>query len=200
MKRIRLPLRLARREVRRRPGRTLLVALLVGLPVAGMVLAVTLIRTDAETPLEEWTRSYGQAEAAGFVADLDPAVLPADARLVEVRSTYARVKSTDGIRTDAELTDLPLADPVAAGIHHLVAGRARGPAGEVALSTRWPTDCTSAWATTSSSSAPTCPSASSARSSPRGCFELPAHGVRTGRAPRRGTGQRGVRLRADRPP
>ena len=58
MSRVRLPLRLARREVRRRPGRTALVALLVALPVTGMAMAVILIRTDAETPL---TRSGSAA-------------------------------------------------------------------------------------------------------------------------------------------
>ena len=66
MTRVRLPLRLARREVRRRPGRTALVALLVALPVAGMAMAVTLIRTDADSPRQLWERQYGQADAAGY--------------------------------------------------------------------------------------------------------------------------------------
>ena len=61
--RCRLPLRLARREVCRRPGRTALVALLVAIPVAGMAIAVTLIRTEAETPAEDWQQEYGQADA-----------------------------------------------------------------------------------------------------------------------------------------
>jgi putative ABC transport system permease protein len=133
--RLRLPLRLARREVRRRPGRTTLVALLVALPVAGMAIAVTLIRTDHETPLQEWTRSNGQAEAAGFVGDLDASLLPAGARQVAVNSTYARVKDSDGHRADAELSDLPLQDPIATGIYDLVAGRPATAAGEVVLST-----------------------------------------------------------------
>lgn len=135
MSRLRLPLRLARREVRRRPGRTALVALLVALPVAGMAMAVTLIRTDNQTPREEWERSYGQAEAAGHLGDVDPLTLPAGSRQVEVRSTYTRVKGAEGVRVGAELSDLPLTDPIAGGIYDLVTGRAATRPGEVVLST-----------------------------------------------------------------
>ena len=91
MGRLRLPLRLARREVWRRPGRTLLVALLVALPVGGMAMAVTLIRTDAETPAEEWQRYRGQADAVGYSLDVGRVALPEGARTVAVQGGFAEV-------------------------------------------------------------------------------------------------------------
>lgn len=69
MSTLRLPLRLARREVWRRPGRTALVALLVALPVAGMVMAVVLFRTDRVSSLERWERDNGQADAQLYDQD-----------------------------------------------------------------------------------------------------------------------------------
>ncbi len=136
MSRLRLPLRLARREVRRRPGRTALVALLVAIPVAGMAIAVTLIRTDNLSLQEEWSRQHGQAEAVGYAQDVSAAgLLPAGARPVEVRSTFVRLKDDEGRRASAELSDLPLHDAITAGIHDVVSGRAASKAGEVVLST-----------------------------------------------------------------
>ncbi|MEO6317312.1 MAG: FtsX-like permease family protein [Acidimicrobiales bacterium] len=134
MTRLRLPLRLARREVRRRPGRTILVALLVALPVAGMAMAVTLIRTDAVTPAEEWERTHGQADAVGYGGDVALVSLPPGSRTIAIRSAYARAKAADGTRAGVEMSDLPLNDPLVAGIHDLVAGRAATRPGEVVLS------------------------------------------------------------------
>ena len=82
-----LPLRLARREVLRRPGRTVLVALLVALPVAAMAGAVTLIRSDRVTPAQEWAANAGTADAtfagsngavpvASTVPTLEPSAAP----------------------------------------------------------------------------------------------------------------------------
>src|SRR6478672_5296279 len=59
----RLATRLSRREVRRRPGRTLLVALLVAMPVAGMLVADVMVRTEHETPLQLWRGQFGMADA-----------------------------------------------------------------------------------------------------------------------------------------
>ena len=130
---LRLPLRLARREVRRRPGRTALVALLVALPVAGMAMAVTLIRTDHETPRELWERQFGQADAAGYT-ELGLESLPEGSRRLVVETGYWRVKDTDGRRAGAAVSDLALNDPLTAGIYELVAGRPPTRAGELALS------------------------------------------------------------------
>jgi putative ABC transport system permease protein len=133
---LRLPLRLARREVRRRPGRTALVALLIALPVAGMVLATVTIHTGRHTPAEKWEQRNGQAEAVGYDApsDVSERALPDGARSVTVESTYFRSRTPDGLRSDIELSDLPLLDPLTAGIHELSAGRAPSERGEVAVS------------------------------------------------------------------
>src|SRR6185437_1376746 len=45
----RFALRLARREVRRRPGRTLLVMLLVAVPVLGMSVVMVFVRTNTDS-------------------------------------------------------------------------------------------------------------------------------------------------------
>ena len=132
----RLPLRLARREVRRRPGRTALVALLVALPVAGMLLASVTIHTGNHSSLEGWVRSNGQAEAVSYSLDTDAPELPTGSRLVEVTSTYLRARTADGLRSEIQLSDLPLQDPIAVGIHELVEGRTPTAGGEVVLASR----------------------------------------------------------------
>ena len=133
---MRLPLRLARRDVWRRPGRTALVALLVAIPVAGMVLATVVIHTGSHTPAEEWAVDNGQADGvrSDFDAGGPPFDLPDGSRAVEVSGSYFRARTAEGRRSDIELSDLPLLDPLAAGIHDLVDGRAPTAAGEVALS------------------------------------------------------------------
>src|SRR3546814_16075213 len=82
-------MRLARREVRRRPGRTALVALLVALPVAAMVLAAVLIRTDFVGPDGQWVRYNGQADLR-TQSDLEPQALdlPAGSRQIEIRRPF----------------------------------------------------------------------------------------------------------------
>ena len=61
--------RLARREVRRRPGRTLLVVLLIAVPVFGMTVGSVLVRTadasgDLGHPLvASWDRHRRRAAA-----------------------------------------------------------------------------------------------------------------------------------------
>ncbi len=52
--------RLARREVRRRPGRTLLVMLLIVIPVMGMATASILARTIALSNSDPFTQQYGR--------------------------------------------------------------------------------------------------------------------------------------------
>lgn len=136
MSTLRLPLRIARREVRRRPGRTALVALLVAVPVAGMVLATVIIHTGGHTPAEEWAEDNGQADAVLFDAPTSESAqgLPEGSRVVEVSSTYFRSRTADGLRSDMEVFDLPLNDPLTAGIQELVDGRAPTDVGEVAVS------------------------------------------------------------------
>ena len=61
----RFAMRLARREVRRRPGRTLLVMLLVAIPVCGMTVVTVLVRTNNDSATEAWARRFGNADLVG---------------------------------------------------------------------------------------------------------------------------------------
>lgn len=60
---IRVALRLARRELWRRPGRTALVAILVAVPVTGLALIDVRYRTGLDTTDDWIVQSYGQADA-----------------------------------------------------------------------------------------------------------------------------------------
>ena len=78
----RLATRLARREVVRRPGRTMLVALLVAVPVMCMAVAAVPVRTDDLTALQDFRLHFGD-RADITVSDLRPLtpdVLPPGAR------------------------------------------------------------------------------------------------------------------------
>src|SRR3546814_19615747 len=87
-------MRLARREVRRRPGRTALVALLVALPVAAMVLAAVLIRTDFVGPDGQWVRYTGQPDLRTQSDPEPPAPdLPPGSRPLEDRKGAVSGKS-----------------------------------------------------------------------------------------------------------
>lgn len=137
----RMASRLARREVRRRPGRTLLVVVLVALPVLAMTAGAVIARTTRPTADQSFTAT------AGPVADLalqrNPGDLP-DERLAELLpegSRWARYQvATGNALTDGptprtaytDVLDLDLGDPVAGGVLDLVSGRAPGD-GEVAV-------------------------------------------------------------------
>jgi putative ABC transport system permease protein len=148
MSRLALPARLARREVRRRPGRTLLVALLVALPVAGMAMAVIVIRTDATSWDEQWVSQNGQADASTSVGTPRqplPVDLPDGSREVLVSASAIEVSARDveGAPADAhrdrtflEVSDLPMLDPIAAGMLTLIDGRLPTASGEVTMSPR----------------------------------------------------------------
>ncbi len=56
-------MRMARRDIRRHRGRSLLIVLLIMLPVAGMTGAVTLVQSSMETPAERVEHQLGQAQA-----------------------------------------------------------------------------------------------------------------------------------------
>lgn len=60
----RVAARLARRETVRRPGRTVLVALLIAVPVAGMTVGNVLSRTTDGTWSNEFAYTYGTADLA----------------------------------------------------------------------------------------------------------------------------------------
>lgn len=67
-----VPVRLARRDLRRRPGRTVLVALLVAVPVAALVLMSISYRTDHANNDAWIPQTFSAADALASVS-LDPA-------------------------------------------------------------------------------------------------------------------------------
>ena len=60
----RLAARLARRETRRRPGRTVLAGLLIAVPVMAMTIGSVLARTENNGWADQFARRYGSADIA----------------------------------------------------------------------------------------------------------------------------------------
>jgi putative ABC transport system permease protein len=155
-------MRLARREVRRRPGRTLLVMLLVALPVCGMTMITVLVRTNNDSGAESFAREFGQADLVantlpagaflpgsgervrvakpGVVAGsnvLPTATFPPGTRVVKTHdfvSGFTGLVSSTGVARLAHATDLDLNDPIAKGIVLLRSGRFPTGPGETLLS------------------------------------------------------------------
>lgn len=154
-------LRIARRELRRAPGRTLLVLLMVLLPVTAVVALDTLLRTADVSLREGLPRDLGGAEAridplgggpvrqtpdgARFENGGVPApavdvealgdVLPAGSRLLTVRESAQQVlvRAQDGRTGRATLLGLDLRDPGTRGPYVVLDGRAPATAEEVAV-------------------------------------------------------------------
>lgn len=155
----RFAIRLARREIRRRAGRTLLVTLLVAVPVCGMTAITVLIRTNNDSPAEVFARRFGGADlvaSTGVSIDglsgspvpapvgdpvnapeaLPTAALPAGSRVAHAHfSAFPMgLATTAGTARLADVTDLDLTDPVSHGIVLLRSGRFPQRAGEALLS------------------------------------------------------------------
>jgi len=136
-----LAVRLAWREVRRRPGRTALVCLLVALPVFAMAAASVVYRTADETSAESFERMAGRADAFLLVDRAAPtdeeldAVLPPGSTWR--RGAYATREVVGGPeRRGMAVVGLDLRDPLFEGIAELVEGRAPSASGEIALDPR----------------------------------------------------------------
>jgi putative ABC transport system permease protein len=138
MSAIGLAARLARREVRRRPGRTVLVATMVALPVAGMVLSLVLLRTDQLSPDDEWQRDHGDADAVLFPSgpdgtELDTTWLPPGSRTLVTEMMWTRARTAAGDRSELAVHGFAADDPMVDGLIDLVAGRLPTAGDEVAL-------------------------------------------------------------------
>lgn len=133
--------RLARREVRRRPGRTLLVAALVAVPVLAMTMAITIARSATDSPQQQFERSSGQADLMLDVGELTSsqiddaiAALPTGSRAVRITTANTRLTATEG--QVAEWVDFriaPFGDPLLDGIYDVTEGRVPSAPGEVLL-------------------------------------------------------------------
>jgi putative ABC transport system permease protein len=133
----RLAARLARREVRRRPGRTLLVALLVAIPICAMAIGSIITRSD--TDRAAYARSNGASDFsitqysllddAGelqeplTIADLPAGTLPVGTASTDVLSVYTSVTTANGSRIDVTATHLDSASPIVDGIIDVTEGR-----------------------------------------------------------------------------
>lgn len=147
LSRWRLAARLARRDVRRRPGRTLLVTLLVAVPVLGMTLASVLAHTSNDPWAEDFALSHGRADMVGTVygqtgpfgeettsptdAELG-AALPFGSRWETSSVVYSAVRTAEDTRF-VQVTDREISSPLLTGAFSIRDGRAPMGPGEVAL-------------------------------------------------------------------
>lgn len=159
-------LRVARRELRRAPGRTLLVLMMVLLPVTAVVALDTLLRTGDISVVEGLPRDLGGAQGRidpeyGGVVRQNPdltrsesagtgsgpvvlaeaqlkEVLPEGARLLVLRESAQDrvVRTVDGRVARATLLGLDLRDEASRGPWVVLRGRAPATAGEVAVTPR----------------------------------------------------------------
>ncbi|MEO5841749.1 MAG: FtsX-like permease family protein, partial [Acidimicrobiales bacterium] len=132
-----LSARLARREVQRRPWRTLLVALLIAIPVAGMTVAAVFARSDRLSAADSWQLNNGQADAVlqNEGGGTSTVTIPPGSTTAVGRAAYFQlIRTTDGGRTRAYMSDLAVNDPILAGIITLDDGRLPTTDGEVLLS------------------------------------------------------------------
>ena len=138
----RLAARLARREIRRRPWRTLLVVLLIGVPVAGFVVADVGYRSSNLPP--DQSHRFGTAAARLFVfgaADIDDVAssLPPDSIALlgaEVSFLPLRSAANPGEAVAVDLSTLDMASPLAEGIARPSKGRLPAADDEVFLDER----------------------------------------------------------------
>ncbi|MBD3221917.1 alpha/beta fold hydrolase [bacterium] len=139
---VRALLRVEVRQWRRHPGRALLVALLIAVPVAAVVGGATLARITEPTARERRVAEVGRADLRVDVANADQlatiqALLPPDALRERIFVGRERV-TAHGRRRQAGVVALGPAglasDGLAAGMVTLESGRHPAHPGEVALS------------------------------------------------------------------
>jgi putative ABC transport system permease protein len=131
--------RMARRDLRRHAARSALIVALVGLPVAGLTAGFVLSRAATVSGEQRATAMMGTAtlrvDAVSPRAKLDPRLLPGQARVLGFATADGLLRVGAGDVRRVALSDLPLGDPLTAGMLRLRGGRPpRGP-GEVAVST-----------------------------------------------------------------
>ncbi len=139
----RLALRLARRETRRRPGRTLLASLLIAVPVMAMTIGGVLARSESDDWAAQFERRYGSADIAvdgqfGFSsADTPVTQLPPGTQVSDQLWVHTTVETgSAGIRfAYGTITDIDLADPAVGSPIEVLEGR-RPEVGEIMFHAR----------------------------------------------------------------
>lgn len=139
----RLPLRLARRELRRRPGHGALVVSLIAVPVAAMVLAGVGWRTQetsgdlaarlGSADLVLVVSSPGGMNMGTSPVDID-AALPLGSRWVATNEFVDRIRLGKGRHVGVSVVSAPWSDPLTDGFRSLEAGRFPEQPDEFALS------------------------------------------------------------------
>jgi putative ABC transport system permease protein len=127
--------RLARREVRRRPGRTLLVTILVALPVLAMTIGSVMARTGGiDTLLRSWKdgTDLELQQAAGSTVDLS-GVLPEGSTASTMLTATLPIETSSGDVIDEVSVAGGVDAPPPQHVYRVTGGRAPG-AGEVWLS------------------------------------------------------------------
>lgn len=138
----RLGVRLARRELRRRPWRTALVVLMVLLPTTAMTAVVVVMRTAEWTAEQRAAAWYGKADAVGNPLATGVATRADEARLIAALPEHADVLferqahdrlQTDDARSYVQITDLPLDAAVVEGRFVALDGRMPRDSNDVVL-------------------------------------------------------------------
>ncbi len=126
--------RLARREVVRRPWRTLVVALLVLAPAILLTGIIVVARSTGLSHLERWDLTHGREDA---VVDGDPLVpLPEGTRVLETVGATGRIRTVEGVRAWPFVTDRDLDDEMSEGLVRRLEGRTPTAADEALLTRR----------------------------------------------------------------
>jgi len=131
--------RMARRDLRRHATRSALIVALVGLPVAGLAAGFVLSRAATVGGEQRASATMGTAtlrvDAMRPGARLDPGLLPRQASVLGFATADGLLRVGAGDVRQVALSDLPLGDPLAAGMLRPRAGRPPAGPGEVAVST-----------------------------------------------------------------
>jgi putative ABC transport system permease protein len=130
--------RMARRDLRRHARRSALIVTLVALPVAGLAAGIVLLQaatvTGEQIAAEVMGAAALRADSTDPEAMLDPAALPPGSRVLPFSATGGVLQVGPGNVQAVSLTDIPLGDPLTAGMLDLREGRALRAPGEVAVS------------------------------------------------------------------
>ena len=126
----RLAMRLARRETRRRPGRTALASLLIAVPVMAMTIGSVVARSESGDWSAQFARRYGDADIAvdrsrvAFSDEQRPAALPPGTEVTDYLWVNTAVDGGDGTGfIYGTVTDIDLADPATGSPIEVVDGR-----------------------------------------------------------------------------
>ena len=129
--------RIAWRQAKRAPARSALVIALVGLPIAALVFASTVIATAVITPEDSANGELGTADF-GFYASVEdvPTILnalPAGSEVVTELRSETRIEGLSFEVSTVFAYPVPADAPVLRGVYHFASGRAPRSPGEAAV-------------------------------------------------------------------